>query len=252
MRRPRGGARGVEARGSEERGAHRSLSEAQLVLISTRAARWRPPPTTRALGKMEGAAAAYKELADSYRETLTEEKAAHAATKEELKATKEELKATKAELDQLKAAGAKRPAEAAASPPATKQRTSEDAPPPAQQPDEPMTGNFTPAEDARYLALLNQYGQPKKKDNPAAWAAFSEAFSYARSRRGQRVAARSTSRSTRSGRTGLPGQNGPRTAGLVFSGVSSRSEGRPTATGARRGARSARRHTSVALYVRGA
>ena len=36
---------------------------------------------------MEGAAAAYKELADSYKETLAEEKAEHAATKEELNAT---------------------------------------------------------------------------------------------------------------------------------------------------------------------
>ena len=31
-----------------------------------------PPPTTRALGKMEGAAAGFKELADSYKEALKE------------------------------------------------------------------------------------------------------------------------------------------------------------------------------------
>ena len=128
---------------------------------------------------MEGAAAAYKELADSYRETLKEEKAGHAATKEELKATKEELKAAKAELDQLKAASAKRPAEAAASPPTTKQRTSEGAPPPgppgggfvSQRPN----GKFLPDEDEGYRALLKQYGQPVSDNYPAV-AAFVQAF----------------------------------------------------------------------------
>ena len=141
---------------------------------------------SRALGEMEGAAAAYKELADSYRETLAELKAEHAATKEELKAeraahavTKAELGHTKAELDQLKAAGAKRPAEAAASPPATKQRTSEDAPPPgggvsvvSQRPN----GKFLPEEDEAYRALLKQYGQPCS-NNPQPWvAAFGQVF----------------------------------------------------------------------------
>ena len=142
---------------------------------------------SRALGEMEGAAAAYKELADSYRETLAELKAEHAATKEELKAeraahavTKAELGLTKAELDQLKAAGTKRPAEAAASPPATKQRLSEDAPPPgppgggfvSQRPN----GKFLPEEDEAYRALLKQYGQPCK-DNPQPWvAAFGQVF----------------------------------------------------------------------------
>ena len=129
---------------------------------------------------MEGAAAGFKELADSYKELLKEEKAENVATKEELKATKEELKATKAELDQLKAAGAKRPAEAAASPPATKQRLSEDAPPPgppgggfvSQRPN----GKFLPEEDEAYRALLKQYGQPCK-DNPQPWvAAFGQVF----------------------------------------------------------------------------
>ena len=134
---------------------------------------------------MEGAAAAYKELADSYRETLAELKAEHAATKEELKAeraahavTKEELRHTKAELDQLKAAGAKRPADAVTSPPATKQRTSEDAPPPgggvsvvSQRPN----GKFLPEEDEGYRALLKQYGQPVS-DNQPALAAFGQAF----------------------------------------------------------------------------
>ena len=114
---------------------------------------------------MDGPAAEWKALYETAKQDLEEERAAHAKTK--------------AELARLQAAGAKRPAEAAASPPATKQRTSEDAPPPDQQLE---TGKFTPAEDARYLALLNQYGQPKKGDgkdkNPAAWAAFSEAFSY--------------------------------------------------------------------------
>ena len=110
---------------------------------------------------MDGPAAEWKALYESVKQDLEEERAAHAKTK--------------AELTRLQAAGTKRPAEAAASPPATKQRTSEDAPPPAQQ---SATGPFTTAEDARYLALLNQYGQPKKKENPAAFAAFSEAFSY--------------------------------------------------------------------------
>ena len=127
---------------------------------------------------MEGAAAGFKELADSYKELLKEEKAKHAATKEELKAERAAHAVTKAELDQLKAASAKRPAEAAASPPATKQRTSEDAPPPG-----PSSGgganrtgqNFTAEENERYLALLNQYGQPVKKNAPA-WAAFGQAF----------------------------------------------------------------------------
>ena len=129
---------------------------------------------------MEGAAAGFKELADSYKEALKEEKAEHAATKEELKAERAAHAATKAELDQLKAAGAKRPAEAAASPPATKQRTSEGAPPPgppgggfvSQRPN----GKFLPEEDEAYRALLKQYGQPCSA-NPQPWvAAFGQVF----------------------------------------------------------------------------
>ena len=143
---------------------------------------------SRALGEMEGAAAAYKELADSYRETLAELKAEHAATKEELKAeraahavTKAELGLTKAELDQLKAASAKRPAEAAASPPATKQRTSEGAPPPVPPGGGFVSfpggnGSFTTEENEAYRALLKKYGQPVGK-NPQPWAAaFGQVF----------------------------------------------------------------------------
>lgn len=37
-------------------------------------------------------------------------------------------------------------------------------------------GRFTAEEDAAYLALLNQFGRPKKKENPEAWAAFGKAF----------------------------------------------------------------------------
>ena len=58
---------------------------------------------SRAVGEMEGAAAAYKELADSYRETLAELKAEHAATKEELKAERAAHAVTKAELGHTKA-----------------------------------------------------------------------------------------------------------------------------------------------------